>query len=190
MEWENFTILEIVDPNFRWYWSVRGQGSALVATPKRKYCQFQIELNFKLALPWSVQQAWVGLGLCIGSYSSDMGMAVEFNGLFTCTSEVHQQECLNAIQAIGACFRNELGLMEDLRWMNAAKSSSLFYFMVDSTSVNWSFPSARVAGFQCLWKLTRFKHDKWRGISDRRRRVDIFPGGTFEMPVGFWGQRY
>lgn len=26
VEWENFTIPEIVDPNFRLYWSVRGQG--------------------------------------------------------------------------------------------------------------------------------------------------------------------
>lgn len=104
------------------------------------------------------------------------------------TLEAHQQECLNVIQAIRACFRNVFGLMENLRGMNAAKSASLFYFGIDSTSVNWSFPSAGVADFQCPWKLTRFKHDKWHGISDSKRMAAVFPGGTFEMPVGFWRQ--
>lgn len=63
-----------------------------------------------------------------------MGVTIGLDGLFTCMSEIHQQECLNVIQAIRACFRNELGLMEDLRGMNASKSASLFYFMVDSVN--------------------------------------------------------
>lgn len=79
----------------------------------------------QLALPWPVQWAWVGLGLCVGSYSSDMGVGLEFGGL--CMCEIHQQECLNVIQSIRACFRNVFGLMEGLlRVMSAAKSASLF----------------------------------------------------------------
>lgn len=55
----------------------------------------------------------------------------------TCVSEVHQQECLNVIQSIRACFRNVFGLMEGLlRVMSAARSASVFYFMIDSTSVD------------------------------------------------------
>lgn len=118
-------------------------GRALIATPKKgtvnSRLRSTLNLEFKLG---------VGLGLCIGSYSNDMGMAVEFDGLFKCVGEVHHQECLNVIQSIRACFRNVFGLMEDLlRVMNAAKSASLFYFMVDSTSMNGNFPSARVTGF-------------------------------------------
>lgn len=57
---------------------------------------------------------------------------------------------------MGVCSRNVVVLIEDLhRVMNTTKSASLFFFMLDSTSVDRSFFSAGVASFQCPWKLTR-----------------------------------
>lgn len=101
-------------------------------------------------------------------------------------SEVHRQECLDVIPSVRARFRNVLDLMEDL--LRVMRAASVFYFVVDSTSVGWSFSSAGVTGFQCPWKLARVKHDKWHGISDSKRMAAVFPGGTLEMPVGFWRQ--
>ena len=82
---------------------------------------------------------------------------------------------------IGGCFRDVVGLLEDLhRVMNTTKSASLFCFMIDSAAVDWSFCLAGVPGFQCPWKLTRTLL-----CSDSKIMATVFPGGPLEMAVGF-----
>lgn len=77
-----------------------------------------------------------------------------FVGLFTCL-DIKFASKFSEWHSVGMCFRNVVGLIEDLRRVvNSTKSASLFYFMIDSTSMDRSFSLSGVTGFRCPWKLT------------------------------------
>lgn len=116
-----------------------------------------------------MQWAWVGLGLCVGSYLSDVGMAAEFDGLFMCTGETHQQECLSVIPAIRACSRNVLALMEDLLR-------------------GWVLPNLQVSSVLCLSNCSGlqlpFSQSSCLSVSMKADKVQ-----AWQVPWDLWQQK-